>query len=100
MSVLSPGSQSPSGYRLSEAEPLLLASGSPRRREILASLGVPTLVTAVDVDESVSGGESPESYLVRIVDAKLEAASAPFDSSQLVTCDMTSTSGAGTGSMF
>ena len=41
---------------LSDAEPLLLASGLPRRREILANLGVPTLVTSVDVDESTLPG--------------------------------------------
>ena len=63
---------------LSEGEPLLLASGSPRRREILANLGVPTLVTTVDVDESVLAGEGPDAYLVRIVAAKLAAASAAF----------------------
>ena len=63
---------------LSEAEPLLLASGSPRRREILANLGVPTLVSAVDVDESIQPGEMPHTYLVRIVAAKLAAASSPF----------------------
>jgi septum formation protein len=58
--------------------PLLLASGSPRRREILANLGVPTLVTAVDVDESVLPDESADAYLVRIVGAKLAAASKAF----------------------
>ena len=63
---------------LSEAEPLLLASGSPRRREILANLGVPTLVTAVDIDESVQPDEAPDAYLVRIVASKLSAASKPF----------------------
>src|SRR5262245_52231745 len=36
---------------LSEARPLLLASASPRRREILASLRIPTLVAPVEVDE-------------------------------------------------
>ena len=60
---------------LSNVEPLLLASGSPRRREILANLGIPTLVTSVDVDESTLPGEAAEAYLVRIVGAKLEAAS-------------------------
>jgi len=55
-----------------------LASGSPRRREILQSLGVPTLVTAVDIDESVREGEGAEAYLVRIVNEKLAAASKPF----------------------
>jgi septum formation protein len=73
-----PSPVSPGRHRLSEAEPLLLASGSPRRREILASLGVPTLVTAVDIDERVYANEVAEAYLVRIVSAKLEAASAPF----------------------
>jgi septum formation protein len=68
---------------LSEAEPLLLASGSPRRREILASLGVPTLVTAVDIDESVLEGEAPDIYLARIVTQKLHAASKPFVKTQL-----------------
>ena len=63
---------------LSEAEPLLLASGSPRRREILANLGVPTLVVTVDVDESVLPNEPPDAYLVRVVSAKLSVASKPF----------------------
>lgn len=63
---------------LSEAAPLLLASGSPRRREILTNLGIPTLVTPVNVDESLLGGESADAYLVRIVGAKLAAGSKPF----------------------
>ncbi len=64
--------------RLSEVAPLLLASGSPRRREILTNLGLPLLVNAVDVDESVLLGETPDAYLVRIVGAKLDASSTPF----------------------
>ncbi len=63
---------------LDESQPLLLASGSPRRREILANLGVPTHVMPVDIDESVAPGEGPDAYLVRIVAAKLEAACALF----------------------
>jgi septum formation protein len=71
----------PPGGVLSEVEPLLLASGSPRRREILAQLGIPTLVTAVDIDEDVLGDEAPDAYLVRIVAAKLAAASRLFSKS-------------------
>jgi septum formation protein len=63
---------------LSEAEPLLLASASPRRREILTQLGIPILVSAVDVDESVLAGEAPEAYLERVTTAKLTAASRIF----------------------
>jgi septum formation protein len=65
-------------HPLSDAAPLLLASGSPRRREILANLGVPTVVAAVDIDESVLPGEAADAYLVRIVGAKLAAASKQF----------------------
>ncbi len=64
--------------RLTKAEPLLLASGSPRRREILGNLGIPTLVLAVDVDESIRPNEAADDYLVRIVSAKLAAASKAF----------------------
>jgi septum formation protein len=54
--------------------PLLLASGSPRRREILTALGIPLRVASTVVDESVHPGESPDVYLARVVSAKLAAA--------------------------
>lgn len=63
---------------LNEAEPLLLASASPRRKEILNQLGIPILVSRIDVDESVHGDEAADSYLVRIVADKLAAASKVF----------------------
>lgn len=59
---------------LSGAHPLLLASGSPRRREILAQLGIPFVVRAVDVDESTRPGEPAAAYMRRIVADKLAAA--------------------------
>jgi len=61
---------------IDETHPLLLASGSPRRREILTTLGVPLRVVSLDIDERVREGERPGPYLERIVDDKLEAASA------------------------
>ena len=63
---------------LSEVQPLLLASASPRRREILTQLGIPILVTAVDVDESVADGETPDAYLERVTMDKLTAATKIF----------------------
>ncbi len=59
---------------LTATRPLLLASGSPRRREILDNLGVPLVVRATAADESTRAGESAEAYLVRVVDAKLASA--------------------------
>ena len=63
-----------SPLRLTEATPLLLASASPRRREILQNLRIPHLVSPpAGVDERVAAGEHPATYLDRVVDAKLEA---------------------------
>lgn len=67
-----PSSPSP----LSPGHPLLLASGSPRRREILAHLGVPCVVRPTAADESTRAGEIADDYLVRVVTAKLDAARA------------------------
>jgi septum formation protein len=55
---------------LSAQRPLVLGSASPRRRELLASLGIPLVLRPADVDESTSSGESPEHYLERIVERK------------------------------
>jgi septum formation protein len=58
---------------------MLLASGSPRRREILHQLRIPHLVSApAGVDESVRDGEHAGAYLERVVRAKLEAACTVF----------------------
>jgi septum formation protein len=53
---------------------LLLASTSPRRREILASLGLTFTVVPVDVDESPREGETPGEMAIRLAVAKAEAA--------------------------
>ena len=55
------------------ANPLLLGSGSPRRREILTSLGLPIRVATAQVDESVAPSEGAEAYLRRVVGEKLAA---------------------------
>lgn len=70
---------------LSEAEPLLLGSGSPRRREILANLGIPALVAPVDVDETVRPSENAEAYLTRIVTAKLVGSCCAFAKAEEVS---------------
>lgn len=55
------------------SNPLLLGSGSPRRREIISALGLPFQVLAADIDEQLQPGEAPLSYLERIVTEKLVA---------------------------
>ncbi len=61
---------------IDDRHPLLLGSASPRRREILTTLGLPLRAVAVDVDEAVQAGEAPAAYLERITGAKLAAACA------------------------
>lgn len=54
--------------------PLVLASSSPRRRQLLEMLRLPHRVLAPDVDESVRAGEAPERYVIRLARAKAQAA--------------------------
>ena len=53
--------------------PLLLASASPRRRELLERVGLPLAVRAADVDETPTAGEDPRAYVARIAAAKAAA---------------------------
>lgn len=59
---------------LSASRPMQLASGSPRRREILENLRLPFVVAAAPVDESTAAGESAATYMERVVGLKLGAA--------------------------
>ncbi|XXU14234.1 Maf family protein [Sorangium sp. So ce861] len=59
---------------IDDAHPLLLGSGSPRRREILTTLGLPLRVAAAEVDEAGRPGEGAAAYLERVTLAKLAAA--------------------------
>ena len=52
---------------------LLLASASPRRRELLATLGLPFEILAAEVDESLRSGEAPERSVARLAVQKAEA---------------------------
>jgi septum formation protein len=58
---------------ITSATPLLLGSASPRRREILAGLGIPLQLSAAHIEEDIRGGESPLGYIERIVAEKLAA---------------------------
>jgi len=52
---------------------IYLASRSPRRRELLAQIGVKFEVMELDVDEAVAAGESARAYVERLARAKAEA---------------------------
>ena len=52
---------------------LLLASGSPRRRELLEQIGVAHRAMPVDIDEATRAGELPEDFVRRLALEKAQA---------------------------
>jgi septum formation protein len=68
---------------------LVLASGSPRRAELLASLGVAFVVRPADVDETAGAGEDPIALVGRLAVAKAQAglARAPEDDVAVLGAD-------------
>ncbi len=52
---------------------LVLASASPRRRELLDRIGMPFTVVVAAVDESTQEGEAPPDYVRRVARAKAAA---------------------------
>lgn len=53
--------------------PLILASASPRRRDLLTSAGLTFEVDPAGVDESLTGGETPEEAAVLLARRKAES---------------------------
>jgi septum formation protein len=56
--------------RAQAAMKLRLASGSPRRRELLEQLGLELEIAPADIDETALAGESPIEYVGRLALAK------------------------------
>ncbi|MGH7270510.1 MAG: Maf family protein [Polyangiaceae bacterium] len=75
--------------RITRNYPLILGSASPRRRELLARLGVPFLVRPANADEVLLPGEAPSPYLERVVTAKLAAvrAAEPSHATAILVAD-------------
>ena len=62
---------------MSESKPLILASASPRRAELLRQIGVPFEVFVSNVDESRHRGESADDYVRRLARSKAAAGRRP-----------------------
>ncbi|MGJ5618493.1 Maf family protein [Sulfitobacter sp. MF3-043] len=64
---------------------LILGSGSPRRKELLAQIGVlPDAISAPDIDETPLKAELPRPYCARMAREKVAAVSAGAD--DIVLC--------------
>jgi MAF protein len=69
---------------VSEGPFILLASNSPRRRELIAFGNWTFKVSVPDVDESQYPGETPASYVLRLAEAKARASLAKAGDAQLI----------------
>jgi septum formation protein len=66
---------------------LILASGSPRRRDLIALLRLPFVIKAASVDESTINGEPPEALVSRLSQAKAQAIAAARPDELVVGAD-------------
>jgi MAF protein len=66
---------------------LILASSSPRRRHLLALLGLPFTVVRAEVDESPLAGEEPAATARRLSRAKAQAAAVHLREGLIVAAD-------------
>lgn len=64
--------------------PLYLASGSPRRRELLTQIGVPFSVVSAPIDETPLPDESAPAYVERLARAKAAAGLARVEGQAVV----------------
>jgi septum formation protein len=70
-------------------QPIVLASGSPRRKQLLEMLRIPFRVIPPDVDEHVLPGETPDAYVTRLSRAKAQAVAARAPGEVILAADTT-----------
>jgi septum formation protein len=72
-------------YKLTS--PLVLASASPRRRELLSDCGIAFEISSSDLDESVGVGEDPKDLVLRLAEAKAREVASKFPDSYILGAD-------------
>jgi septum formation protein len=72
------------GITMNDHTPIILASASPRRKELLDQIGVRYTVYAVDIDETPLINEAPLAYVQRIAAEKSAACVAILQTTQTV----------------
>ena len=66
---------------------IVLASGSPRRKALLESLGVKFIVFRPDTDETYISGETPEAYCTRLARMKALAGTKEYPDDVIIAAD-------------
>jgi septum formation protein len=74
---------------MTDPRPIVLASGSPRRKQLLEMLRIPFRVIPPDVDEHVLPGEEPGHYVTRLSRAKADAVVARAPGDVILAADTT-----------
>ena len=72
-----------------ELPKLVLASGSPRRAELLTAVGWEFIKHVADIDETERVGESPEDYVLRLACEKAGAVAVKFPDEAVLGADTT-----------
>lgn len=66
---------------------IILASSSPRRKELLEQVGLKFEIFSPDIDESVHVGESADHYVQRLAEQKAQAILAQFPDAIVIAAD-------------
>ena len=66
---------------------VILASQSPRRRELLALVGIPHVVRPADVDETYGAGEEPKAHAERLAREKAAVVASDEPDAVVIGCD-------------
>lgn len=69
--------------------PIFLASGSPRRRELLASLGLPFTVITSGVGEEVDDESDPAAMVIHLAERKAREVATTLESGLVIGADTT-----------
>lgn len=77
---------------MSTSKPIILASASPRRRELLTQIGVDFTVITADIDETPLPGEDHRTYTLRLAEEKARAVLLKHPDSIVIGADTTVTS--------
>ncbi|MDR2837800.1 MAG: Maf family nucleotide pyrophosphatase [Azonexus sp.] len=72
-------------------QPLILASTSPYRRELLARLGLPFSIANPRTDESPLPDETPEALALRLAEAKARAVADEYPEALIIGSDQVAT---------
>lgn len=73
--------------QITPERPLILASASPRRREILTTLGIPFTVCPADREDAVDPALPPEEAVLRVAQSKASAVFARFPDRAVLGAD-------------